>query len=208
MKKIPSLFKRNYDGDRLVRDEIVEGCEWVLLGEGVPTEKWDGTCCLVRDHRLYKRYDRKLRKKGLSGPWTEKDFKPAPDGWEAAEHDPDLNTAHWPGWLPVGDGPEDAWHREAWITCGGTCIPGGTYELIGPKVQGNPHGFEDHALALHGSHVLTNLPKPRTFDGIREFLQGHPQMEGIVFHHVDGRMCKVKQKDLGFPWPPKTAEVS
>ena len=43
MKKIPSLFCRNYDGDRLVRDEVVPGCEWVLRGEGRPTEKVDGT---------------------------------------------------------------------------------------------------------------------------------------------------------------------
>ena len=32
MKKIPSLFCRNYDGDRLVRDEIVPGSEWVAAG--------------------------------------------------------------------------------------------------------------------------------------------------------------------------------
>ncbi|MCV7174897.1 hypothetical protein [Mycolicibacterium sphagni] len=29
MKKIISLFERNYDTDRLVRDEITPGAEWV-----------------------------------------------------------------------------------------------------------------------------------------------------------------------------------
>ena len=35
MQKIISLFQRNYDGDRQVRDEVVPGAEWVLAGEGV-----------------------------------------------------------------------------------------------------------------------------------------------------------------------------
>ena len=35
MKKVISLFRRNYDTDHLVRDEVVEGAEWVIAGEGV-----------------------------------------------------------------------------------------------------------------------------------------------------------------------------
>jgi hypothetical protein len=57
VQKIVSLFQRNYDGDRLVRDEVTPGAEWVVAGEGVATRKFDGTCCCVRDGRLYKRYD-------------------------------------------------------------------------------------------------------------------------------------------------------
>ncbi len=30
MQKIISLFQRNYDGDKLVRDEVVPGAEWVI----------------------------------------------------------------------------------------------------------------------------------------------------------------------------------
>lgn len=37
MKKIISLFQRNYDGDRLVRNEVVSGAEWVMNGEGTAT---------------------------------------------------------------------------------------------------------------------------------------------------------------------------
>ena len=54
MRKIISLFQRNYDGDRLVRNEVVPGAEWVLAGEGIATRKYDGTCCMVRDGKLYK----------------------------------------------------------------------------------------------------------------------------------------------------------
>src|SRR3989304_1281770 len=99
MKKIPSLFKRRYDGNRLVYDEVVKGCEWVIRGEGVATRKYDGTCCMVRDEKLYKRYE---LKKGRCAP---KDFEAAQDS--------DMVTGDTPGWIPVGDGPEDRWHREA-----------------------------------------------------------------------------------------------
>ena len=36
MKKIPTLFKRIYDGNRVkgIIDEVLPGMEWVLAGEG------------------------------------------------------------------------------------------------------------------------------------------------------------------------------
>ncbi len=37
MKKIKSLFKRNYEGNRQVYDCVVEGSEWVVNGEGSAT---------------------------------------------------------------------------------------------------------------------------------------------------------------------------
>lgn len=176
MQKIISLFQRNYDGDRLVRDEVVPGAEWVLAGEGVATRKFDGTCCMIRDGRLYKRYDARHGKQPPAG------FEPA--------QDPDPKTGHWPGWLPVGDGPDDRWHREAfdkdWAD--------GTYELCGPKVQGNPEGYGRHVLVPHGEWTFI---APRDFAGIRDFLSDGA-IEGIVWHHPDGRMVKIKTRDFGF----------
>lgn len=179
MKKIISLFQRNYDGDRLVRDEVVPGAEWVLAGEGIATRKWDGTCCMVRDGRMFKRYD---AKQGKTPP---PDFEPAQDYDEI--------TGHMPGWIPVGDGPEDRWHREAFAAY--DAVPNDTYELLGPKVQGNPEGFATHILIRHGGHYLNDAP--RDFVGIRTYLAGG-QIEGIVWHHPDGRMVKIKAKDFGF----------
>ena len=178
MKKIISLFQRNYDGDRQVRDEVVQGAEWVLAGEGTATRKWDGTCCMVRDGKLFKRYDAKAG-------------KTPPDGFEAAQ-EPDPVTGHWPGWLPVGDGPGDRWHREAWEGAYG--LADGTYELCGPKVQGNPERQPAHVLIHHGKHPLD---VGRTFAAIREYLSGG-EIEGIVWLHPDGRMVKIKAKDFGF----------
>jgi hypothetical protein len=179
MKKTISLFQRNYDGDRLVRDELVPGAEWVAAGDGVATRKFDGTCCMVRDGKLYKRYELK------SG-------KAAPAGFEPAQ-DADPVTGHRPGWLPVGDGPDDARHRDALAAAGGM-LPDGTYELCGPKVQKNPEGYEAHVLVRHGSEVLDDCP--RTFDALREYLRGR-DIEGVVWHHPDGRMVKIKGKDFG-----------
>lgn len=193
MKKIISLFQRNYDGDKLVRNEVVPGAEWVIAGEGTATRKFDGTCCLVRDGRLYKRYE---VKPGGKPPST---FEPACEVDEV--------TGKQQGWVPVGDGPDDKWHRQAWSNQNftdeyGTAVslPDGTYELCGPKVQGNPEAEcvrnevkELHVLIPHGRHLLD---APRDFEGIREYLRTN-DIEGIVWHHPDGRLVKIKAKDFG-----------
>jgi hypothetical protein len=204
MQKIISLFKRNYEGDRQIRDEVVEGAEWVLAGEGTPTVKMDGTCCMMRDGQLYRRYDRKLTKKNKrnKSPYTEDMFKPAPEGWEAAEAEANTHTGHWPGWVPVSDDPQDKWHRKAFENY--VLLENGTYELVGKKVQGNPYKIEHHELRKHGECQLPENPPPlRDFVSIREFLSDE-EIEGIVWHHPDGRMVKIKRRDFGLPWPVKT----
>lgn len=180
MKKIISLFQRNYDGDRLVRDEIVPGAEWVVAGEGVATRKMDGTCCMIRGGKLFKRYD---AKRG----------KTPPAGFEPAQ-EPDPVTGHHPGWLPVGDGPDDRWHREAFESWVDTDGRDGTYELVGPKIQGNPERFLSHQLCRHGEWVLADAP--RDYAGLRAYL-ATADIEGVVWHHPDGRMVKIKAKDFG-----------
>ena len=199
MKKIISLFKRNYDGDYLVRDEVVPGAEWVLQGEGTPTRKYDGTCCMVLGGQLYKRYELPLEKKWekkrkyekFKGPWFKEMFQKPPVGWVPAEETPDESSGSWPGWVPVGDGPEDKYHREAFVYG----APDGTYELVGPKVQGNQEGFHVHTLVRHGADIMPPAT-PRTFMALRNYFQ-ISNIEGIVWHHPDGRMVKIKAKDFG-----------
>lgn len=186
MKKIISLFKRHYDGDRGVYNEIVEGAEWVANGEGVATRKWDGTSCLIRGGKLYKRFD---AKRGKTPP---PNFEPA--------QDPDPITGHHPGWIPVGDGPEDRWHREAWKPEKGI-IPDGTYELIGPKINGNRDKATEHMFMAHGDTQYVSCP--RTYEEIKDWL-ADKEIEGVVWHHPDGRMVKIKKKD--FKEPSASAE--
>lgn len=181
MKKIISLFQRNYDGDRKVKDEVVPGAEWVIAGEGIATRKFDGTCCMVRAGQLFKRYDFKQG-------------RDLPLGFEPAQ-DADPVTGHWPGWVPVGTDASDRWHIEGLANTPKPIVDG-TYELVGPKIQGNPDNFSQHYLVKHGAQEITDCP--RTYAELKEYLKD-ATFEGIVWHHPDGRMVKIKRKD--FPKP-------
>jgi hypothetical protein len=139
MRKIISLFQRDYAGTRQVYNEVVPGAEWVLAGEGIATRKWDGTCCLIRGGRLFKRFEVQ------PGSVSPINFEPA--------NEVDAHTGKQQGWVPVGDGPEDRWHREAFESQSAK-LADGTYELIGPKIQGNPENAESHLLVPHGRHPL------------------------------------------------------
>lgn len=190
MKKIPSLFVRDYDDvEKLVIDQVLPGSEWVQRGEGIATVKWDGTACMVRDGKLFKRYDRKRdRKTG--------EYKAAPDGWEACQ-EPDAVTGHWPGWVLVGDGPEDKWFAKAWKAMFAG-LADGTYELCGPHFQNNPHNLNSDMFIRHGSSIAVDCPTG--YEELREFFS-RVHMEGVVWHHPDGRMVKIKTRDFGLDWP-------
>lgn len=190
MKKIPTIFERDWNGDRSrVIDKMHPDCEWVFAGEGVATRKLDGTCCLIRGGKLFKR--RELRQTDNS-----------PVGFEQVDHDNE--TGKTVGWLPVGDGPEDRWHREAFadLTRLGQPPLEGTYELIGPKIQGNPERVKEHVLVPHAICEKYDQSILRTFDGLRDFLAAK-DVEGLVFHHPDGRMGKIKLRDFGLKRTPK-----
>lgn len=177
MKKIPTVFVRDLSSQpAVVTPEVVPGCEWVLAGEGVATRKYDGMCCAV-----------------ISGePWKRREVKTgkiAPDGF--VQTDEDEVTGKRFGWVPIGDGPEDKHFRNAHIPR----LTDGTYELLGPKVQGNPEGLSEQMWLRHCNAVrLTDAP--RGYDALKEYLAMH-DIEGIVWHHPDGRMAKIKGKDFG-----------
>lgn len=185
MKKITTLFKKNPENLGRVINEVDPENEWVMRGEGKATRKYDGTACAVIGGQLYKRYD---VKKG----------REVPVGAIPCQ-DPDPITGHWPHWV-VASGNESKYHLEAWSDAPFGWFDG-TYELCGPKVQGNPKKFDRHTLVPHGTFILHPV---RTWEGIQEYLKGH-DIEGIVFHHPDGRMCKIRQSDFGFKRP--TAEI-
>lgn len=136
MRKTPTYFERDWNGDRSrVVDTVHPGCEWVAAGEGIATRKIDGTCCMVRNGELFKR--RELRK-----------GETAPPLFEIAGHDDE--TGKTVGWMPVEpSSPGDKYHFEAFGD--GSSLPDGTYELVGPKVQGNPEMYEKHTLVAHAS---------------------------------------------------------
>ena len=60
-------------------------------------------------------------------------------------------------------------------------------------MQGNPDGFAAHVLVPHGADVLQDVP--RDFEGVRAYLKDKA-IEGVVWHHPDGRMVKIKRRDF------------
>ena len=182
MQKIPTMFERDWEGDRSrVLDKVVPGCEWVIEGEGVPTRKYDGTCVMLDE----------------DGKWWSrrevKDGKQPPPGFVSSGHD--HITLKNIGWEPIEQSPFAKFFAEALENLGPGAHPG-TYELIGPKVQGNPEGAEEHLLCEHASATVIELPD-RAYDTIGAYL-AVADIEGIVFHHEDGRrMAKVKKRDFG-----------
>ena len=180
MKKMKTLFRRDFKAQSKALPEVEPECEWVLAGEGVATRKLDGTCAKVGGGRLYRRYDAK------AGKQPPPEFEPADV--------PDPVTGHWPGWLPIGAGSEDQYFREAWTSACELGQPGdGTYELCGPKVQGNPEGYASHVLVRHGSILEPDCP--RSFEELKAWLYER-SIEGVVWHHPDGRMVKLKRSDF------------
>lgn len=191
MKKMPTLFTREYDEDHVVRtlDRLARpefAC--VLRGETIPTLKVDGSACAWINGKFYKRYDNKKRKQ-------------LPEGSIPCETAPDPITGHWPFWVPVyADEPGDKWFIEALerYMLIYPVITDGTYEAIGKHFNGNPYRQNFDILTKHGSDVLDLTDC--SFDGIRHYLEDH-NIEGIVFWKDGEPLCKIKRSDFGLPWP-------
>ena len=148
-----------------------------------------------------------------------------PSGFEQ-EGDIDPDTGKIVGWVPCEPtSPDDRKYYQGlghliYSQPAGTPWPtghtAGTYELVGPKVQGNPHHLADHQLVRHGADILDDVPT--AFDELGRWLHQAagmtliedlagaplPGFEGVVWHHPDGRMAKIKVRD--FPAP--TEEIA
>ena len=194
MKKMPTLFQREFDHHRVVNitDQLTSPeLAWVLAGEGIATEKIDGACCALIGGQFYKRYDAKKNKQGI--------LKQPPVGAIPCDV-PDPGTRHWPHWVPV----DEANAADQWFIVAKANTPGeltdGTYEAIGPHFNGNPHQLEQDVLVRHGEKIIQL--ENRSFEGIRAYLEQHC-IEGIVFWKDGIPSCKIKRRDFGFDWPYK-----
>ncbi|MEC4016117.1 hypothetical protein [Streptomyces sp. H27-D2] len=185
MKKIPTVFVRDFDGrPAIVTRAVTPGCEWVLAGEGVATRKYDGVCVML----------------DAAGEWwARREVKPGkmpPPNYRVVSTDGE--TGRTVGWEPIGQSSFAKFHAEALVNCGG--VEGaGTFELLGPKINRDPDDYRCHILMPHGWSQLSVredfATAPRDYDGLREWLQARPY-EGVVWHHPDGRMAKLKVKDF------------
>ncbi len=193
IKKIPSLYKRDFKKKKNPLTTIVDdACNWVIEGEGVPTRKRDGWSCYVKGDILYKRYDRKKIKKGPH----KGEYKEAPEGWVKCQ-DPDIESGHFPGWLPVDFSLNDnKYYAMAWNFLDKP-LDEGTYELCGIVINNNNERLNSLTFFKHGSEILEC--NARSYDSIKKYLIDN-DIEGIVWHHSDGRMSKIKKFDFGIQW--------
>lgn len=199
MRKIPTLFVRDFTSDngRYVTDEVAPGCEWVLAGEGVATRKYDGTCVMFDGNAWWARREVKPGKQPPSI------FLPV---------DTDDTTGKTVGWEPIEQSSFVKFWREAvepledFGALTKLDVPTGTYELIGPKINGNPERCSTHRLQRHdtASQIeVTDL----SYGGLSKLLAylAEDGYEGIVWHHPDGRMAKLKARDIR-PDPSKAQQ--
>jgi hypothetical protein len=200
MRKIPTLFIRDPDDRRQVLSDVTPGCEWVLAGEGEPTRKYDGIC-LMHDGQDW---------------WARREVKPGkipPPNYKAISTD-DV-TGKTMGWEPLAQSSFAKYAQEALNSPWGIAdvdpagkwsppvrpVPNATYELVGQKINRNPERIEvGHLLIRHGYTAAVDRTElgflPCDYEGLRAWLQAHPQWEGIVWHHPDGRMAKLKGRDF------------
>lgn len=192
MQKIPTAFVRDENDRRYVTDQIAAGCEWVFAGEGRALRKLDGTCVMLDDHGAW---------------WARREVKPGktPPPNFIPIHTDDT-TKKTVGWEPVAQSAFAKYHAEAVeniesIGEDERHIPWapGTFELIGPKVNGNPEKRAEHTLVRHSTAEEFAFTD-RSYTELRRillFLHVSYGYEGVVFHHEDGiRLAKLKARDF------------
>lgn len=182
MEKIPTLFERD-DRFRVVDRPRAE-CAWVFEGAGTGTEKLDGT-----NVRLTVRSGLLVRVEKRRNPSKAQKHQGIVDGW----------------YVDAAEGAEDKWIQAAARNTDVSEWPDGEHpcEALGPRIQGNPLGLEEHRCVPFDVQVPTYEDVPRSYDGLRDYLAtldsrfapGH-LAEGIVFHHPDGRRAKIKRRDF------------
>lgn len=173
MKKIPTLFVRD-ESRRFVTTEYAVG-----LPEGaVATVKYDGTCVMFDGSEW----------------WARREVKPgkaAPEDFVPVEHDE--TTGKTVGWVPMA-------HSD-WLPLMHEAVPqttarAATYELLGPKVNGNPAHLDHHDLYEHGADTLPDFPASPP-EAVFAAVKALPdEAEGIVWWY-DGRpVAKLKKRDI------------
>jgi hypothetical protein len=72
-------------------------------------------------------------------------------------------------------------------------LTGPRQPTIRPKVNGNPERQEQHTLRQHSRAERPDAL--RDYDALAKYLAEFDG-EGVVWHHPDGRMAKLKRRDF------------
>jgi hypothetical protein len=186
MKKIKTIFERDWDGNRTVIDKYVEGFDLSILSGAKATEKLDGTNvrATIRKGtcvRLEKRRnpDKIQKYKGIEEPWYT----------EASEGD-----------------PQDKWIFDALKNTDVSTICDGEWsgEAVGVNIQGNPLNLDNNRIVFFSlGQAPTFESVPTDYEGLKAWLPAQKSkygndcgIEGIVWHCENGEMFKIKNKDF------------
>jgi len=178
---------------RHVLPEVTPGCEWVLTGEGVARRKWDGTCVMLDAGGRW--WNRREIRAGKSVPGDAIDLGEDPATGKHMVYVPNTPA----GFQRFLNGAIES-HQ-------GDLRPG-TYELCGPKIDTragrNPEGLSSYILVRHDEAEPTIIGPSPSYAGPLDVAMisaavkglGAIGWEGVVWHHPDGRMAKLKVRDL------------
>lgn len=186
MKKIKTIFERDWDGNGGVLSSYISGFHPDKLHGSVATEKLDGTNVrlTVRNHTLVRlekrRNPSKLEKaRGIEEPW----YRDADEFSREDKHifDAAKNT-------DLSKVPDGEWSGEA----------------VGPNVQGNPLNLEKNVVVLFScgqAPAFENVPTE--YESLKAWLKEQKSLygtncgiEGVVWHCPNGDMYKIKLNDF------------
>lgn len=187
MEKIKTIFERNWETDRKVTDKLLVDFDFE---NAVATEKLDGMNIRVTVRsgyvvRVEKRRNPSKAEKalGIVDPWYV---------------DADANL------------PDDKWIFDAVNHTDFTTVPDGEWsaEAMGKNIQGNPLNLAENRVFIFSlpewRAKITFERVPHTYAELKEWLAvqrsrigNDAPIEGIVWHHPDGTMVKIKRKDFG-----------
>ncbi len=182
MEKIETIFDR--DEHFKVTSNVRKVTEWVFAGEGVATEKIDGT-----NVRLTILSGKVVKVEKRRNPTKEEKLQGVEPGYINANRE-DPADKHI---FRAADATDVSRWPDGLFSC----------EAIGPKIQGNPLGLPNPVCYPFTINPVIVPNVPRDYQGLKAFFKnfdsiyspGH-KAEGIVFHHPDGRMAKIKVKDF------------
>ena len=187
MNKIPTVFNRNPETRRFVIDQINPECEWVINNEGIPRRKYDGTCVMLDGDRKW---------------WARREVKKdktPPENFRQLQFDEVTGKAV--GYIPIEDSSFYKFFLEANRISNQWNL--GTYELVGPKINGNPENLDRHEVVFHDgirAFPVGHIPSDTAYVYLRRIMNACKNFgwEGLVWTHPDGRRAKLKVRD--FEW--------
>lgn len=194
MKKMPIIFDMTFDneGEREVLHTIREEIRDLVnttLAEGkqvIPTFKRDGTAVFCNADGKW--FTRRAVKTG----------KQAPEGFIALETDPNTGTTF--GWEPKDSSPMKKFLNKAiekFIQDNGAEPPRNTtFELLGPKINGNPECVDAEELRIHGQEKATDFPAIQDIlDSAEPFEMLKPIFANFRAKHIEGIVFWIADED-------------